>query len=180
MQILTLKSRHIKTWPFVHLRYAVCTQSPRKWLNNARRSKSLTPGPAASPANNIYFKSFIFSPSVPIRIDYVGKYVDMSQVRMTFYMLFFDMIIWRFFSFDHLWSTIYVLLTLFSSVTDHHLKYAFPTYWKMWIQIRITTYQVRRNRIVIDNLLRKYQIKLHKECLTETLFWVQIWLKTKK
>jgi hypothetical protein len=29
---------------------------------------------------SIYFKSFIFSPAVPIRIDYVGKYVDFTQV----------------------------------------------------------------------------------------------------
>jgi len=51
--------------------------------SNQPRSKSSTPGPAPSPANNIYFKSFIFSPSVPIRIDYVGKYVDMSQGALT-------------------------------------------------------------------------------------------------
>jgi len=46
------------------------------------RSKSSTPGPGST-NNNIYFKSFIFSPSVPIRIDYVGKYVDLTQGALT-------------------------------------------------------------------------------------------------
>lgn len=46
-------------------------------------SKSSTPGPGSNPTNNIYFKSFIFSPSVPIRIDYVGKYVDLTQGALT-------------------------------------------------------------------------------------------------
>ena len=49
------------------------------------RSKSSTPGPApaAGGAANIYFRSFEFSPSVPIRIDYVGKYVDLTQGVLT-------------------------------------------------------------------------------------------------
>ena len=56
------------------------------------RSKSSTPGPSGSSSStassgggggNIYFKSFIFSPSVPIRIDYVGKYVDLTQGALT-------------------------------------------------------------------------------------------------
>ena len=52
------------------------------------RSKSSTPGPAPAAgggggAANIYFRSFEFSPSVPIRIDYVGKYVDLTQGVLT-------------------------------------------------------------------------------------------------
>jgi len=49
--------------------------------NVAHPSKSSTPcpGDTSSSPNNIYFKSFTFSPSVPIRIDYVGKYVDLTQ-----------------------------------------------------------------------------------------------------
>ena len=48
-----------------------------------RHSKSPTPAPSVAGASNIYFKSFIFSPSVPIRIDYVGKYVDLTQGAVT-------------------------------------------------------------------------------------------------
>ena len=48
-----------------------------------RRSKSSTPGPSAASSGNLYFKSFVFSPSVPIRIDYVGKYVDLTQGALT-------------------------------------------------------------------------------------------------
>ena len=47
------------------------------------KSKSSTPAPGTSSTNNIYFKSFVFSPSVPIRIDYVGKYVDLTQGALT-------------------------------------------------------------------------------------------------
>merc|ERR1719507_2966240 len=47
----------------------------------ARESKSPTPGNSGAPA--IYFKSFVFSPAVPIRIDYVGKYVDFTQGAVT-------------------------------------------------------------------------------------------------
>eukprot|EP00092_Neocalanus_flemingeri_P029317 GFUD01031829.1.p1 GENE.GFUD01031829.1~~GFUD01031829.1.p1 ORF type:complete len:1567 (-),score=501.95 GFUD01031829.1:381-5081(-) len=47
------------------------------------RSKSSTPGPSAATPGNIYFKSFIFSPAVPIRVDYVGKYVDLTQGALT-------------------------------------------------------------------------------------------------
>ena len=51
------------------------------------RSKSSTPGPAPAAggggAANIYFRSFEFSPSVLIRIDYVGKYVDLTQGVLT-------------------------------------------------------------------------------------------------
>merc|ERR1711872_305036 len=48
------------------------------------RSKSTTPSPATNNStNNIYFKSFKFSPSVPIRVDYVGKYVDLTQGALT-------------------------------------------------------------------------------------------------
>jgi len=46
------------------------------------RSKSSTPGPSSAPGN-IYFKSFVFSPAVPIRVDYVGKYVDLTQGALT-------------------------------------------------------------------------------------------------
>ena len=49
-------------------------------------SKSSTPAPAStssSSPDNLYFKTFIFSPSVPIRIDYVGKYVDLTQGALT-------------------------------------------------------------------------------------------------
>merc|ERR1719410_2057052 len=53
-------------------------EEPRK--DPEARSKSSTPGPGASQttassSGSLYFKSFIFSPSVPIRVDYVGKYV---------------------------------------------------------------------------------------------------------
>merc|ERR1719474_1204194 len=50
------------------------------------RSKSSTPAPYPSSStspSNVYFKSFVFSPSVPIRIDYVGKYVDLTQGALT-------------------------------------------------------------------------------------------------
>jgi len=51
------------------------------------RSKSSTPGPSGSggsgTSSNLYFKSFKFSPAVPIRIDYVGKYVDLTQGALT-------------------------------------------------------------------------------------------------
>jgi len=47
------------------------------------RSKSSTPGPSSASPGNIYFKSFIFSPAVPIRVDYVGKYVDLTQGALT-------------------------------------------------------------------------------------------------
>ena len=46
-----------------------------------RESKSPTPGSSGVPAT--YFKSFVFSPAVPIRIDYVGKYVDFTQGAVT-------------------------------------------------------------------------------------------------
>ena len=36
---------------------------------------------AAEPAPT-FFRSFIFSPEVPIRLDYQGKRVDMEQVRV--------------------------------------------------------------------------------------------------
>merc|ERR1719427_1667457 len=49
----------------------------------ATHSKSSTPSPTASNSKNLYFKSFIFSPAVPIRIDYVGKYVDLTQGALT-------------------------------------------------------------------------------------------------
>jgi len=38
-----------------------------------------TPTPANGPSSPIFFKSFIFSPPVPIRIDYHGRRVDMQQ-----------------------------------------------------------------------------------------------------
>eukprot|EP00088_Acartia_fossae_P059445 TRINITY_DN7056_c0_g1_i2.p1 TRINITY_DN7056_c0_g1~~TRINITY_DN7056_c0_g1_i2.p1 ORF type:complete len:712 (+),score=179.37 TRINITY_DN7056_c0_g1_i2:77-2137(+) len=50
------------------------------------RSKSSTPGPGVGGGPTsppLYFKSFKFSPAVPIRIDYVGKYVDMTQGALT-------------------------------------------------------------------------------------------------
>jgi autophagy-related protein 2 len=57
------------------------------------RSKSSTPAPSSSGGgggnnNNslpetIYIKSFLFAPAVPIRIDYVGKYVDLTQGALT-------------------------------------------------------------------------------------------------
>ena len=36
---------------------------------------------SAEPAPT-FFRSFIFSPEVPIRLDYQGKRVDMEQVRV--------------------------------------------------------------------------------------------------
>jgi autophagy-related protein 2 len=56
------------------------------------RSKSSTPAPSSSGGggnhNNslpetVYIKSFLFAPAVPIRIDYVGKYVDLTQGALT-------------------------------------------------------------------------------------------------
>ena len=59
-------------------------EEPRKETDP--HSKSSTPGPSqssGSSSGSVYFKSFIFSPSVPIRIDYVGKYVDLTQGALT-------------------------------------------------------------------------------------------------
>ena len=59
-------------------------EEPRK--ETEPHSKSSTPGPnqsSGSSSGSVYFKSFIFSPSVPIRIDYVGKYVDLTQGALT-------------------------------------------------------------------------------------------------
>ena len=71
--------------------FEVARSSPPKSPSNQddalsdadRRSKSSTPGPSAASSGNLYFKSFVFSPSVPIRIDYVGKYVDLTQGALT-------------------------------------------------------------------------------------------------
>lgn len=35
-----------------------------------------------SPQAPTFFRSFIFSPEVPIRLDYQGKHVDMDQVGL--------------------------------------------------------------------------------------------------
>ena len=61
-------------------------EEPRK--ETEARSKSSTPGPGSSQnptpsSGSVYFKSFTFSPSVPIRVDYVGKYVDLTQGALT-------------------------------------------------------------------------------------------------
>ena len=45
------------------------------------RERSATPSSTTVPT--MYFKSFVFSPAVPIRIDYVGKYVDFTQGAVT-------------------------------------------------------------------------------------------------
>ena len=61
-------------------------KSPPNEDETDRHSKSSTPAPSSSSSSspgNLYFKSFIFSPSVPIRIDYVGKYVDFTQGALT-------------------------------------------------------------------------------------------------
>ncbi len=56
------------------------------------RSKSSTPAPSSngggggnhnSLPETVYIKSFLFAPAVPIRIDYVGKYVDLTQGALT-------------------------------------------------------------------------------------------------
>merc|ERR1719153_1085376 len=58
-------------------------KSPPTEAQSTPRSKSSTPGPSTAAPGNIYFKSFVFSPSVPIRVDYVGKYVDLTQGALT-------------------------------------------------------------------------------------------------
>jgi len=58
-------------------------KSPPTESQTTPRSKSSTPGPSSAATGNIYFKSFVFSPSVPIRVDYVGKYVDLTQGALT-------------------------------------------------------------------------------------------------
>jgi len=58
-------------------------KSPPTEAQSTPRSKSSTPGPSNAAPGNIYFKSFVFSPSVPIRVDYVGKYVDLTQGALT-------------------------------------------------------------------------------------------------
>ena len=45
-------------------------------VNSASESEADTPQPAPT-----FFRSFIFSPEVPIRLDYQGKRVDMEQVK---------------------------------------------------------------------------------------------------
>lgn len=45
-------------------------------VNSASESEADTPQPAPT-----FFRSFIFSPEVPIRLDYQGKRVDMEQVE---------------------------------------------------------------------------------------------------
>ena len=46
-------------------------------VNSASESEADTPQPAPT-----FFRSFIFSPEVPIRLDYQGKRVDMEQVKL--------------------------------------------------------------------------------------------------
>ena len=46
-------------------------------VNSASESEADTPQPAPT-----FFRSFIFSPEVPIRLDYQGKRVDMEQVNI--------------------------------------------------------------------------------------------------
>ena len=45
-------------------------------VNSADESETDLPQPAPT-----FFRSFIFSPEVPIRLDYQGKRVDMEQVK---------------------------------------------------------------------------------------------------
>jgi len=57
-------------------------ESGEETTQTTPRSLSSTPAPGSA-ASNIYIRSFEFSPSVPIRIDYVGKYVDLTQGALT-------------------------------------------------------------------------------------------------
>ena len=56
---------------------------------NEPRSKSSTPAPGVGGGGGsnfpetVFIKSFLFAPAVPIRIDYVGKYVDLTQGALT-------------------------------------------------------------------------------------------------
>lgn len=49
-------------------------------VNSASESEADTSQPAPT-----FFRSFIFSPEVPIRLDYQGKRVDMEQVTCVGY-----------------------------------------------------------------------------------------------
>jgi autophagy-related protein 2 len=58
--------------------------------SSSPRSKSSTPAPGGgggsstnSLTETVFIKSFLFAPAVPIRIDYVGKYVDLTQGALT-------------------------------------------------------------------------------------------------